>query len=123
MTTNHDDLVNARNAEYGEAYQITDRWIKENLEALAASPSPFSLIMIQNKLTRALASPMKQDTYDDIIGYTKLLLRELESINARKEEKERILDSMSDFPSSVLVGGSFSQPIVELLRQPENPRK
>lgn len=97
MATNHDDLVATRNAEYGEAYQITDQWIKQNLERLAVSPSPFSLIMIHNKLTRALATPMKADHYDDIIGYTKLLLRELEADNKRQEEKERILDSMPDF--------------------------
>ena len=78
MRVNHDELVKARNSEYGEAYAITDRWIKENLEALAASPSPFSLIMIQNKLTRALATPEKFDHYDDIIGYAKLLIIALE---------------------------------------------
>lgn len=83
MTTNHDDLIAKRSEEYGEAYQITDRWIKENLQALSASPSPFSLILIHNKLTRALTSPRKQDHYDDIIGYAKLLLRELEG--AREE--------------------------------------
>lgn len=96
--TNHDDLVATRNEEYGEAYQVTDQWIKDHLKELAASPSPFSLIMIQNKVTRALASPDKQDHYDDIIGYAKLLLRELETLKERKEKRERLLDSMHDFP-------------------------
>ena len=93
----HNDLLASRKAEYGETFQIVDRWIRENFGAIAASPSPYSLIMIYAKLTRALTSPNKQDHYDDIIGYTKLLLQELERANTRIEAKERILDSLSDF--------------------------
>lgn len=96
MSINHDDLVARRNSEYGEAYQVTDRWIKENLGLLAASPSPFSLIMVQNKLTRALATPMNPDHYDDIIGYTKLLIIELEKAKAIQLEKQRILTALGN---------------------------
>lgn len=74
----HDDLLEERKAEYGAAYAITDKWITENHEALAMSLSPFSLILIHNKITRALVSPNNRDHYDDIIGYAKLLLQEWE---------------------------------------------
>lgn len=77
----HNDLLLLRKKEYGETFQIVDRWIRENIVAIAASPSPYSLIMIYAKLTRALTSPNKQDHYDDIIGYTKLLLSELDAAN------------------------------------------
>jgi hypothetical protein len=111
--TNHDDLVESRKADYGETFQIVDRWIRENFGAIAASPSPYSLIMIYAKLTRALTSPNKQDHYDDIIGYTKLLLRELEAAEEKKEAHERLLDSMSDLPGR----SEHERTVAELRRQ------
>lgn len=73
----HEQLLQERGSEYGDSWQQTDRWIKAHLDQLAAAPSPFTLIMLHNKLARALTSPTKEDHYDDIIGYAKLAKRAL----------------------------------------------
>lgn len=93
--TDHDQLLKQRGAEYGESWRMTDRWIQENTELLAAAPSPFTLIMMHNKLMRALTSPSKEDHYDDIIGYAKLAKQALvadEPVNhwlVLREEEDR----------------------------------
>lgn len=74
----HDALVAERNAQYNNAWRTTGLWIAKNHEALAAAGSmAFCLVMIQNKVERALATPENRDHYDDIIGYAKLVLKEL----------------------------------------------
>lgn len=92
----HEDLLAQRGAEYGDAYARTDEWVRQNLERLAASPSPLGLIMIHFKLERALCTPTKRDHYDDLIGYAKLVLRALDRdrpanhwLTAREEEAIR----------------------------------
>lgn len=74
----HEELLTERGTEYGDAYAQTDKWVKEHLKELAASPSPLGLIMVHFKLTRALATPNRRDHYDDLIGYAKLILRQLD---------------------------------------------
>lgn len=76
----HTALVEERGAEYGESWQLTDQWIKEHAGELGAAPSPFTMILIHNKLMRALTTPTKRDHYDDIIGYAKLALRALDQL-------------------------------------------
>lgn len=74
----HDQLIAERNEQYGGAWATTGRWISENSGEIAKTGSrAFALIMIHNKLTRALASPDNRDHYDDIIGYAKLILSTL----------------------------------------------
>lgn len=74
----HEKLLKERGAEYGDSYARTDEWVRQNLAALAASPSPLGLIMMHFKLQRALCTPAKRDHYDDLIGYAKLVLRTLD---------------------------------------------
>ena len=74
----HDRLLAERGAEYGDSYARTDEWVRQNLKALAASPSPLGLIMMHFKLERALCTPTKRDHYDDVCGYAKLVLRALD---------------------------------------------
>lgn len=75
----HEQLLEERGAQYGDAYAQTDRWIREHLTELGAAPSPLGLIMMHFKLTRALHTPKHRDHYDDLIGYAKLALRSLEA--------------------------------------------
>jgi len=114
MIQDHELLLKMRAEEYGETYQIVDRWIRENIGLLAASPSPYSLIMIYAKLTRSLTSPNKQDHYDDIIGYTKLLLGELEAAEQRKAARERTLEGVTP---------GFGLPSIEVDISTEEGRK
>lgn len=89
----HEQLIVKRGEEYGDTITPTDLWIKEHIKELAAAPSPFTLIMIYNKLHRALTSPNKQDHYDDVCGYAKLALKRLrgESIAPSQSLDEKVL--------------------------------
>lgn len=80
-------LVEERNKAYGEAWKATSLWIGENVDRLAATGDlAFPLIMIHNKLTRALASPGHLDHYRDIQGYAQLILDHLKSeLNTTEE--------------------------------------
>ncbi len=89
----HERLIQERGAEYGESYAVTDRWIKENLDYLSQAPNAFVLIMLHNKLTRALTSPSKQDHYDDIIGYAKLALRTLKESKRQQPAIHWVIDN------------------------------
>ena len=95
----HDKLLEERGAEYGNSYLKTDEWVRQNLAALAASPSPLGLIMMHFKLERALCTPSKRDHYDDLIGYAKLVLQSLEHapthwLTAREVDPRPFLDSL-----------------------------
>lgn len=75
----HEALIEERGKEYGDTITPTDRWIKEHLKELGEATSPFTMIMMFNKLQRALTSPNKVDHYDDIIGYSKLALKRIQA--------------------------------------------
>lgn len=78
---NHDELVEQRGQLYGESWAMTSEWICENADLLKnAGPSAFPLVMMHNKIMRALTSPGQKDHYDDIIGYAKLALRRFEQM-------------------------------------------
>jgi len=71
----HDALIKQRGAQYGGSWRATAQWICEHAEELALTgDAAFAIVMIHNKLMRALASPGDRDHYDDIIGYAKLIL-------------------------------------------------
>lgn len=75
----HDALVKERGSEYGESWRMTSQWIVENAALLAqAGDAAFPMVMMHNKLARALTSPLKQDHWDDMIGYAKLALQAIE---------------------------------------------
>lgn len=80
MPVNHDDLVEQRGTEYGDSWVQTSTWINEHAQELgAAGVAAFPMVMIHNKLARALTSPENRDHFDDIIGYCKLALRGFEA--------------------------------------------
>ena len=93
-TDQHEELLAERGAEYGDSYARTDEWVRKNLSRLAASPSPLGLIMMHFNLERALQTPNNRDHYDDLIGYAKLALREID----RQRPEVHWLPSMGDHP-------------------------
>jgi len=62
-----------REEAYKDAWRITGQWIKAHTSALnSVGDISFCIIMVYNKLTRALASPTFRDHYDDAMGYIHL---------------------------------------------------
>jgi 6-pyruvoyltetrahydropterin/6-carboxytetrahydropterin synthase len=66
-------LMHDRNEMYGDAWLVTGRWIHEHTDELnRVGDIAFCIILVHNKLTRALKSPYFVDHYNDAQGYLRL---------------------------------------------------
>ncbi len=69
------ELIHSRDSKYQGAWWKTGVWIQQNIRGIQTTGyRSYNLIMIQNKMQRALASPLNPDHYNDIMGYAYLAL-------------------------------------------------
>ena len=93
MKQSNDEITKllAERSEYGEAWALTSRWIQSHILKLArVGDYAFLLIMIVNKVHRALSNPNNIDHWYDIQGYAQLGIDEV--------LKQRVPEQQEGYP-------------------------
>ena len=71
------DILNERGLDYGDPRDLLLRHYKicRALGIQLRDPADLALVLIALKLSRLVESPMREDTYIDLIGYSTILAR------------------------------------------------
>lgn len=84
-------LLEERNSQYGNSYYATDRAISAMIEgdtsllqAMSDAGVLGNWIIIMSKMNRAIFSPLKEDHWKDIAGYSNLNLKIIRGEEARE---------------------------------------
>jgi hypothetical protein len=83
VTMTPDEVMTARNAQYGAAWLLTGRvWafiiLDEYTTLLQQTGYFFNWFIILNKLIRAIASPQDRDHWVDIRNYAELVVKHMD---------------------------------------------
>lgn len=104
-TDQTDALLSNRGMAYGDAWKDTGIWISSRGGDFEGLEEAFGIIMIYNKMCRALRSPDKADHYNDAIGYLKLAATKYTRFApherlVEKQSLEHVLTSLRQAQSS-----------------------